>query len=387
MKKKILLYAHGGSGNHGCEAIVRSTYKMLAPIADLTVLSHRPQEDRLYGLDKLARILPHSSPDIEPGLASLIYRLSMRVSKTKEKYMKRIYRKLYSLSGYEYALSIGGDNYCYRNVPEEMVFLNRLMQSRGMKTILWGCSLEPDLITPDILNDLRSYYMIYAREHLTAEYLDSHGIKNVILAPDPAFVLPKAKAALPKQFIPGNTIGINISPLIFRYESKQGIALENYRCLIRHVLQNTDMSVALIPHVVWHENDDREALELLRKEFPGEERIFAVPDCSCEELKAYISQLRFLITARTHASIAAYSEGVPALVIGYSTKAKGIAEDIFGTSGGFVVPVQELVDETELLRSFLSLQEREKDIQARYKKFLPHYVLQLETITAKLFLS
>ena len=26
---KIVLYSHGGSGNHGCEAIVRGTYKIL----------------------------------------------------------------------------------------------------------------------------------------------------------------------------------------------------------------------------------------------------------------------------------------------------------------------------------------------------------------------
>ena len=26
---RIFLYAHGGSGNHGCEAIVRSTIKIL----------------------------------------------------------------------------------------------------------------------------------------------------------------------------------------------------------------------------------------------------------------------------------------------------------------------------------------------------------------------
>ncbi|WRK52196.1 hypothetical protein SD457_17295 [Coprobacillaceae bacterium CR2/5/TPMF4] len=27
--KKIIMYFHGGSGNHGCEAIVRATCKLL----------------------------------------------------------------------------------------------------------------------------------------------------------------------------------------------------------------------------------------------------------------------------------------------------------------------------------------------------------------------
>lgn len=42
-KMKLLLYPHGGSGNHGCEAIVRSTLKMI-PTA--TLFSSNPDEDK-----------------------------------------------------------------------------------------------------------------------------------------------------------------------------------------------------------------------------------------------------------------------------------------------------------------------------------------------------
>lgn len=48
-----------------------------------------------------------------------------------------------------------------------------------------------------------------------------------------------------------------------------------------------------------------------------------IEDASCGDLKGYISRCRFLVAARTHASIAAYSTGVPALVAGYSVKARG----------------------------------------------------------------
>ena len=40
----VRLYAHGGSGNHGCEAIVRTTVKMLESPAVLATTA--PEEDR-----------------------------------------------------------------------------------------------------------------------------------------------------------------------------------------------------------------------------------------------------------------------------------------------------------------------------------------------------
>ena len=44
---KIYMYAHGGSGNHGCEAIVRSTCDMLNnPLWDeILLISSKSEED------------------------------------------------------------------------------------------------------------------------------------------------------------------------------------------------------------------------------------------------------------------------------------------------------------------------------------------------------
>lgn len=54
----IELYGHTGSMNHGCEAIVRGTYKVLGNIDKLW--SSNPQTDYKYGLDKLVNIIPSS---------------------------------------------------------------------------------------------------------------------------------------------------------------------------------------------------------------------------------------------------------------------------------------------------------------------------------------
>ena len=53
MLSKIFLYAHGGSGNHGCEAIVRATARILQG-NELYLISSKPEEDRYYGFPPLS---------------------------------------------------------------------------------------------------------------------------------------------------------------------------------------------------------------------------------------------------------------------------------------------------------------------------------------------
>ncbi len=60
--------------------------------------------------------------------------------------------------------------------------------------------------------------------------------------------------------------------------------------------------------------------------------------------------MQLLRWCRTHATIAAYSTGVPTLVVGYSVKARGIARDLFGTEDGYVLPVQQLKESDELTK-------------------------------------
>lgn len=163
-----------------------------------------------------------------------------------------------------------------------------------------------------------------------------------MLIPDPAFQLNRIDLPLPKNFIEGNTVGINVSPMIIGLESNQGVTLQNYIELINYIINQTDMQVALIPHVVWSHNDDRIPLNILYDRFKDTGRICMIDDHTAEELKGYIARCRFMIAARTHASIAAYSTQVPTLVIGYSVKARGIARDLFGNEEHYVLPVQSL---------------------------------------------
>ena len=272
--------------------------------------------------------------------------------------------------------SIGGDNYCYgRGGYQSLMAVDRALLKKGCKTVLWGCSIEPDsLKDAELVADLASFSLITARETLTYEALCAAGLTNARLYPDPAFTLKADCRALPQGFVEGNTIGINLSPLIMACETKNGAAFQNFVSLISHILETTDAQIALIPHVVWDGNDDRTPLRALAERFADTGRVILVDDANAEEIKGVISRCRLFIGARTHATIAAYSTCVPTLVVGYSVKAKGIAKDLFGTYENYVVPVQSLASGDELNGAFDWLLANEVSVRSHLQSIMPDYV-------------
>ena len=394
MKKKILMYMHAGSKNHGCEAIVRSVCNMLDD-NDIDILSYKSKEDIEYHLDDYANII-----QMKDGYNNLFIRtlsfIAKKINKNSLLMTNYSFKDVGDLKRYDLAISIGGDNYCYDNMLTELETANRLLNNNDVNTILLGCSIETDLVNKtSIKKDLGRYQAIIARESLTYEALKTVFIENgpkLYLVPDPAFTLPSKQKDLPKEFKVGNTVGINISPMIQNNETVPGITMKAYKKLISYILDETDMNVMLIPHVVWNNNDDREPIEELYTFFCNEgmsNRICKISDDDAEVIKGYISRCRFFIGARTHATIAAYSSLVPTLVVGYSIKAKGIAKDLFANykTEDMVFPVQKLSSEDELKKAFMYIIEHENDIRNHLTEIMPGYkerALEIESIIESL---
>lgn len=82
------------------------------------------------------------------------------------------------------------------------------------------------------------------------------------------------------------------------------------------------------------------------------------------------------IGARTHSTIAAYSQCIPTLVIGYSVKARGIAKDLFGTEENYVFPVQKITNENDLIAKVKWLIENYDSIKKHLEKIMPNYILK-----------
>lgn len=371
--KKIYMYAHGGSGNHGCEAIVRSTLKVLKDIdCEKILISSTPQEDIKYGIDSLCTIMVDKQPysKINFDFFKAYFALKIKhnyIEMDKLPYLKTIAE----VQKGDIAMSIGGDNYCYADV-DKYIMLHDMFLKRGAKTVLWGCSIEPNLVEePKIKADLERYSLITARETISYEALKRVN-KNTILVSDTAFSLDVKEESVDK-FNTSNMVGINISPMIINNEVESGMAIKNYERLIEYILYETNMSIALIPHVVWERNDDRIPLKALYEKFKDSGRVFLVEDMDCESIKGVISNCRFFVGARTHSTIAAYSSCIPTIVVGYSVKARGIAKDIFG-SEKYIVPVQDLKDEEMLLDEFKKILEDEQIVKDKLKLEMIDYI-------------
>ena len=373
MNRKIVLYGNGGSGNHGCEAIYRGTKEVLD--CPLLIQSENEDEDRRNGIDQIA--------DLSSSKSS---RVSL-FAKAKAYYFLKANKSFTEMDGIYYldaiqkaskesniALSVGGDNYCY-GYPEIYAYLNRMYKKHGFKTVLWGCSVEPKLTEEEkVVQDLRNYDRIVARESITYDALNQIGA-NVIYCPDPAFYM-KPEPVIVDEKMNKETIGINCSPMIISNEKNSGIVYQNYKELIAYILHETDMNVALIPHVVWKKNDDRKVLSRLYEECADKNRVFLVEDHCATQLKYIISRCKAFIGARTHATIAAYSSGIPTLVVGYSVKARGIAKDLMGEKDNFVIPVQELRNSDQLpnyviklLASYDEVKEQLLKATAKYNEY------------------
>lgn len=369
----IVFYGHGGSGNHGCEAIVRSSVKMLDQ--PVWLFSSNEQQDIQYEMNKICEVRPDEDIPLVRGSKEWFF--SALQTKITGKIDKQIeYRKpnlLKEVNDGAIYCSIGGDNYCYPGT-EVLAAERNVIQRKGAKVVLWGCSVAPDLLNqPQIAKDLASYDLITARESLSYDALRKIN-PNTVLVADPAFTLEKRELPLPAGWQEGNTIGINASPLILRSARNGQLAYEAYRHLISEILESTDCTVALIPHVVWKENNDREPLSQLYQEFQDSSRVVLLDDYNCMELKGYIARCRMFIGARTHATIAAYSSCVPTLVLGYSVKSSGIAKDLFGMEEHYVLPVQNLENVDDLAQGFRWLIQHEDNIRSYLQLMMPEYI-------------
>ena len=379
---RFALYHHVGSGNKGCEALVDSTGAMLSrvfPDAQIDLYSQRPQEDESSDYGGISSIVPVSS-DV-PASLNMLDRAYLKTLRMKSAhaadmtYYAKYFRNL-PMDAQVY-LSIGGDTYCYGESSFMHAF-NAELKRRGITTVLWGCSLDETSFTAHNAADLRTYDAIFARESGTLSLLREKGFtKNVFLHPDPAFTLPKKELPLPEGFAVGNTIGINASPLVFKYENgnQKGVGMQAYEHLIESILKNTDSSVLLIPHVFWSFSDDRSILRSLYEKYRSGGRVLMLDQAySARELKGFISRCRAFIGARTHSTIAAYSSCVPTLVLGYSVKSVNIALDLFGKTDGFVVPVDELEDADGLSRAFDRMLQTEQLHRQILRERVPNYI-------------
>lgn len=370
----IVLFGHGGYCNRGCEAIIRATVGMLKneiPDCKIGVCSYELDYDvkRNYGL--VDKLYPHHNVRYTiPHLSAYGFRkLGMKKLDTKLQYhwLKA------PLKWGDVFISIGGDNYCYEE-PVDFFHIDKTIKEHGKKLIMWGASFDKDLMTPNMREDLARFDKIYVRETLSFDALEHHGIENVELMHDSAFVMDvKDVDDDGKKYI-----GFNLSPLSLNYSSDKGAVKTATYNMMDYIIENTGYDIKLIPHVLDETRPETQfdpgVLQPLYEKYKDTGRVHYVDTTklSAEEVKGEIKSCMAFIGARTHATIAAYSTLVPTTVIGYSVKSRGIAKDLFGTNDEYVIPVGDIKEDT-LVDAVKRLIDKNDELRDYLTKKMPEY--------------
>lgn len=189
--------------------------------------------------------------------------------------------------------------------------------------------------------------------------------KNLREYIDVAFFLPYKKKTFEGS---GVHVGLNISALLWNggYTRDDQFGLEcDYQKVVRKVIDTflsmPDVTLHLVPHVVlserYMENDYEVSFDLF-EEYHNNRLILAPFFLSPVDAKSYISGLDFFMGARMHATIAAFSSGVPVVPMAYSRKFNGLFIDTLHYDN--LVDMKTMGDEDILKYVKTSFDDRQK---------------------------
>lgn len=387
--KTFLLVGNGPYSNRGCEAIVRGTVEILSRrFVNASVILSSFGEDALLDarseIDARIQHKPHGSlltKKYSPAWWN--YRvLHRRTTDFRHIHFRAQYEGLMKSAC---VLQIGGDNYSMdHHKPYEHMLLDNLLMSSNKPAVLWGASIGPPsdsdkVYEQEMMNHLRRFDLILARETKTVQYLADCGVtQNVKLVADPAFLLAPSEPSLSSemsQFLQQAPIGLNLSPIVSRFR-EQNVSdwLQTTRECISSLLNSGTEKILLVPHVTVKDgNDYTFMLQAMNDMTRVKDRIKILPDSlSASEYKWVIGQLPLFIGARTHSTIAAFSSGVPTISIGYSIKATGINQDVYGHTD-WCIPIQMLTPK-RLTSIVVDARQRQDELRALINRRVPAIV-------------
>jgi len=175
-------------------------------------------------------------------------------------------------------------------------------------------------------------------------------------------------------------LGLNVSPLIekvYARSGRSGSVASETAAFIQWVLDHTELSVLLVPHVAplagGANNNDEIYLDAVLKQVLNSKdrvRIVSTGMNACQ-LKDVIARCSLFIGARTHATIAALSSAVPTVSIAYSIKARGLNRDLFGHEN-YVLPTHE-VSALTLQQHLSTLMKEQEAIRTTLAQKLPEW--------------
>lgn len=308
------LWGHSGSGNHSDEDRLRGSCRLMADPPQ--IISSKPEEELRYGIAHLAGITD-SLPELHPGDWCLTHRTS------------------------------AADH----------------LRKAGGRPILWGWSGAG--MSRQLARNLARFDTLVVSERQSATALRDAGLSKMTrIGPDLSFLVERRFRPLQGSFCE-DTVG-----LCFTMPSGQDHLLyRSYQRLLRYIMTDTDYQAVLIPYCVRKDRNDTLLHAALEKQFRGWGRVACRGDGSCQELRGDISLCRWVVGCE--GAVAAWSCGIPALCIGATPRATGLAQELFSSWEETVVPFSTLPDSQELTRRFRRFLRREDKLRRDLEVSVP----------------
>lgn len=228
---------------------------------------------------------------------------------------------------------------------------------------------------------------ITLREELSLEYLSGElqSARSLFkVSADTAFLL-KPDTTLADQYFAGRetpTIALSISESICQYTGNDYKKhFETWIQVIRMMLDDWKVSIAIIPHVHEAWADDRILSTRIVRElgFDPRIRVFA-EDLSAAEYKGIISKCDMVVAERMHAAIAGFSTGVCTSAVGYSIKAEGITAMMLSGSkiraSELSIPLDKFLDPGSAMKHLKGIWANRRQIETAIRENLPGSISQ-----------
>jgi colanic acid/amylovoran biosynthesis protein len=138
-------------------------------------------------------------------------------------------------------------------------------------------------------------------------------------------------------------VALSVSQGIIKYSGLDHDAYYSTFARLCDALIDAGKKVILIPHVMEKNPDNNDVIacdEVLKRMTHLTGVVVVSGEPSAVDFKGIIGCCECLIGTRTHATIAAMSQGVPTVSIAYSRKAHGIMKDVYGDELGAALTVE-----------------------------------------------
>ena len=318
MKKKIVaLGLEPKSGNYGCVALAYSFFGILSNLSEslnlqlsvIAVCTNYFDKLSIPGLGIEGRRISFKKPRFVIEFIGLCKNADLIIDFSEGDSFTDIY---------------GKHRFYTRSLLKEIAIASRKPFSLGPQTVGPFNQKDTAWLASKIL---KKAYKVFIRDEISKNVVKKYGVSTVLVT-DIAFVLPYDREILIKSK-DGRELGINVSGLLYNggYKKNNDYNLKiDYSKFVAAIITRLqrNYTIHLIAHVFSNclVEDDFAVCEKLHNKFP--DTILAPRFESPMQAKSYMSKLDCLIGSRMHATIGAFSMGVPIIAVSYSRKFQGL---------------------------------------------------------------